>query len=130
MARIRWDHQKSPLLICRFPAEWTDQEFENGLTELLDILAKQERVGLISDTTGAGRPTAKQRRFVADSVAKNERIFRTRVAGWAIVVDSPVARGIIRAINWMHPAPFPLIMLGTMREAEEWVRAQLSIATS
>ena len=130
MGRIKWDQQKSALLICRFPSEWTDREFENGLEELLEILPKRERVGLISDTTGSGTPTAKQRRFVADFIAKNETIFRTRVAGWAVVVDSPVARGIIRAINWMHPPPFPLIMVATMREAEEWTRTQLTIPAS
>jgi hypothetical protein len=130
MARIRWEHQKSPLFICRFPSEWTDQEYENGMADLLDILAKQERVGLISDTTQGAKPTAKQRRFTAESFAKNDTVFRTRVAGWAVVVDSPVARGIVRAINWIHPPPFPLIMVGTMREAEEWARTQLTVPAS
>jgi len=88
------------------------------------------RVGLISDTTQSAKPTAKQRRFTADSIAKNETIFRTRVAGWAIVVDSPVIRGIVKAITWIHPPPFPLIMVATMHEAEEWARTQLSIPAS
>jgi hypothetical protein len=130
MSHIGWDAQKSPLLVCRFPSEWTDQEFENGMVELLDILAKAERVGLVSDTTGSGKPTAKQRRFTADSIARNEELFRTRVAGWAVVVDSPVVRGIVTAITWIHSPPFPLIMLPTVREAEEWVRTQLSIPAS
>jgi hypothetical protein len=41
-----------------------------------------------------------------------------------------VVRGIVMAINWIHPPPFPLVMVGMMREAEEWARTQLTIPAS
>jgi hypothetical protein len=42
--------------------------------------------------------------------------------GAALVITSPVVRGMLKALLWMQPMPQPHIVCGTTEEALRWLR--------
>jgi hypothetical protein len=117
---IQLDRSRYPLVVLRFPREFTDAEFQ-AMTVSMSELFRSGPFGLINDTRGAPVPTAKQRRAIIQQYEENDRDIRTNFLACAVVGESALLRGVLTALNWVRPAPHPVEVFAGIPEAEEWV---------
>lgn len=91
-------------------------------------LVRQQRrsYGLAVDLSEVAEATPSQRRLFGEF---NERItdFASRYCvGVAFVAPSPWKRGVITAIHWVTPPPYPHQTFASLSEGRAWVASQLA----
>ena len=68
--------------------------------------------------------------MLAEHQKRRAADYRRLVKGVSTVSASRVIRGIITAIEWLNPLPFPHEIKGTVAEAETYVRGRLGLPTA
>lgn len=68
-------------------------------------------------------PSASERRQIADAVRDTLTGIKI-IAGHVVVTNSPVARGVLTAVNWIVKTPFPETTSSTPAAGLAWARAQ------
>ncbi len=126
MGAIEVDESRWPLVVIRWPrGPVTDADVEALIALSLGHLARRERFASLHDGVRATGLDGRQRRRMADHV----NAYRKPLGEWhvaaAIVVDSAIVRGIVTAINWLSPPPFPQRQFATRAEAEAWLLGML-----
>jgi hypothetical protein len=124
MAAILFDESRFPLVIAAFGEVPTSEEFETFLARL-DALLARGRHAVILDASRASPLPAGLRRRQAEWNAKRTLTVIRRSAGVAFVVTNPLIRGIVTAINWLHPPPYRFTIVATLAEGEAWCSSQL-----
>jgi len=127
MGSIHVSDREFPLLVVTFEGSVDDQEFDRYLAQLDALWQRKTRSVIVLDATKATRSTPTQRRKQADWLKENELLLRAYSAGTAFVISSPLIRGGLTAILWLQSLPTPHVVVGTLREAEHWARAQLQL---
>lgn len=85
-----------------------------------------EPYGWINDPRALRVATiAVERKMLADHLRLVEPYSIRYCRGMATIVNGPVVRGIMTAINWLYTYPFPVTYCATEEAALAWVRAQL-----
>jgi hypothetical protein len=78
------------------------------------------RPALVCIAHRADSPSAPQRRAIADFIrAESARL--SSLAGFVLVLDSPLHVLALRAINWLVRKPFPETVCGSLSSAAEWL---------
>ena len=54
----------------------------------------------------------------------NAQNLKDNALGVALVISSPVVRGMLKAILWMQPMPQPHVVCATVEEGLAWLRAR------
>ena len=72
--------------------------------------------------------SAVQRKAVADAMKDHDRRHPGLMRGCAIVHRSAIARGVITAVTWLAPPPYPLAAFADMPKAKAWLRKLLVAA--
>lgn len=67
------------------------------------------------------------RRTIADHHARYATVIRARCAGIAMVVGSPLERGLLTALFWVSPPTYRYAVVGTVEVGERWGRRELSV---
>ena len=120
------DDGRWPRVYVTWPAEpMADEQFESIVLAISALLERGQRYVLIHDARRAVRPTPKQRAFAAAQQKKDAERTRRLVAGVALAVSSPLTAGVVTAINWIAPPPYPLKTFSTMAAAEAWATERL-----
>src|SRR5262249_48964677 len=124
--RVLYDSSRFPLIVT----EWPDGDVDD---ESLDAWMKRSK-----EDWSKGRQivlhvgihptvmTAVQRKRVSEFTKENPAGLAEAVIAAAIVSDSAVVRGLITAINWFAPPPFPQRIFAHRSEAEAWLRNKLA----
>ena len=114
-------------LVARITGKVTDQDlgkFGRALLKLdMDSLGgKRVPVTILAVTMGGDRPTAEQRRMMADLWDPIQAPLHL----FALVSRSPVARGIFKVVQWLNPPRGRRreIALPTFADAALWVEQQ------
>jgi hypothetical protein len=123
---IEIDESDWPLLVIRWPrGVIVDADVDAFLRVSTEHLARRERFASFHDGVRATALDSRQRRRMADHVTTH----RKELAEWhvaaAIFADSAVVRGIVTAINWLSPPPFPQRQFAVRADAEAWLRQML-----
>lgn len=131
--RIDLDFGSWPLVVASFVGQPSDEAFAAYLTKLErnlhETIARGLKTSVLVDTTLGPLPSStKQRKMQADWLAHNESILRAGCAGTAFVVQSPVVRGVMTAVMWMHDLPHPHATFATYDRAERWCIERLAAA--
>jgi hypothetical protein len=103
-----------------------DEQFESIVLSISTLLERGQRYVIIHDARRAVRPTPKQRAFAAAQQKHDAERTRRLVAGVALAVSSPLTAGVVTAINWITPPPYPLKTFSTMAAAEAWATERLA----
>ncbi len=82
-----------------------------------------ERPALLCIAHRADPPTAEHRRWIADYIHTEQARLRS-LAGFALVMDSPLHVLALKAINWAVKKPFPEKVCGSPVTAARWLAAQ------
>jgi hypothetical protein len=75
---------------------------------LYSFLRRQEPYANIVDLTRCPEIPAVERQFVADSFKAHHAEYEPYLVGVAVVIASPVMRGVLTAIGWIQPYPCPI----------------------
>lgn len=127
MAAIDVDESRWPLVVIRWPAgAISDADIDAFLEASMAQLARGERFGSLHDGVRASGLDGKQRKRMSDHVNRNRGLLERWHVAAAIVASSAVVRGMITAINWVSPPPFPQRQFATRAEAEAWLLGVLA----
>lgn len=105
--------------------ESSDDDIHAYTGRLGELLRKQERHVLIVDATGGKSLKGTHRQMVAEWNKRNATELSRYRAGLVLVTPSAVLRGMITAVYWIHPAPFPYKAVDTLESAYAWANRQL-----
>jgi hypothetical protein len=126
-ARAQVDESQWPRVVVKWPAEvLSDEEFRRVVLQISELTARRQLYAVIHDARVAVRATPVQRSFAAEEQKRTAELSRKWLAGAAIVVSSPLTAGVVTAINWISPPPYPQKVFSSMAEAEKWITAQLA----
>ena len=121
-----YDVTQWPLVVIVAPADGaSDAEMEQHLANIAALYERGAPFAMVVDVSAAPPPPASQRRVLADALASHERARPGQLLGLAMVVSSTIQRGIITAISWAFPAPYPLSVFVDRDEAVTWARAEM-----
>ena len=122
------DASLSPIFITTSVAGVSDDEWRQHYQDLSrQVLQRSQPYAFVVDATDAeGRPSATQRRLQVEWIRANAQTIKTFCRGGAFVLPSPVVRGIVTAIHWLSPPPYPFAIFAKKTEAIAWCRAKLA----
>jgi hypothetical protein len=116
-----------PVLVVYCDARISDGSFDRQCVELARAIdLRQGRVGVLYDVPSVRSMDARRRRRLAELLdARRERLALT-TAAFALVTSSPVVRGMLRAVFWLAPPPYPHVVTSTPREGFDFVAGRLA----
>jgi hypothetical protein len=121
---ISYDESKWPWLMVKMPAEAvSDQAFVTHLERMSKYFAKGDRFGFVIDALGAPPLNAMRRRQVADLIDREMARHGENLIGMAVVLSSPVARGVFKVIQWTSRTRHPMMSFDTVDAALGWLRS-------
>ncbi len=124
----RFEDAYRPLIRIHAFGTSTDADILERITFTQRQLYRREKIGLVFDTTGGSPLTARQRRMWSNYLTENSDLIRRYLVGCAMVVESPIMRGVFTSIFWIWPPPTSFVFFGTSREATAWVLQRLKDA--
>lgn len=117
------DDRRWPLVHIKSPQSDVNVE---SFFALIDVcLKKKTMFGAVHDIRGLPPLNALQRKKFSDYISSKPALLKAYIAALGVVVNSGIERGIVTAVLWVSPVPFPVRVFGSMEEAEVWVREHL-----
>jgi hypothetical protein len=124
--QLRFDDRLWPKVRVTWPSQAvTDEEFVRALDQISGYTARAQAYVIVHDARQTVRPSPKQRALAAERQKRDAEASRRWLKGAAIVVPSPILAGVVTAINWVFPSPYPQKICSRIEDAETWVDAQL-----
>jgi hypothetical protein len=122
-----FDHSRAPLLVQRYPRDTSDEELSAFTAAVEAFMADhQEPFAWVVDASALVHATARQRQLMSEFEKRTAEHDRRFCLGTALVVDSPIARGIITAVYWLTPPVYPYRTFAKWDDAEKWARERLA----
>ncbi len=116
-------HGKEIVLVVHYN---TPQE-ERVFTEKLRDMLVEERGTLLIDFSAPVniKSNSVARKMRSDFFKENHRVFKDRCIATALVMDTTklakVKAGLLQALFWVVPPPFPLKTFTDMNDARDWL---------
>ena len=125
---IEVDEHLWPLVIFRFRFRPSMEELEAYLARQDVMLARREpMVSLVLAEEAKLWETPVLRRQ-AEWIKEHEALLRQYSLGVAMVMQSPIVRGMLKAILWIQPMPQPYTVCSTVEEGLRWLRERVASA--
>jgi hypothetical protein len=121
---ISVDMARWPLVVYRFAGEVTMSQLEAYLARQEEMLRRPDRsasVVLVESLRMWETAVAKRQ---AAWIKEHQDELRRASLGVALVMTSPLARGMLKAVLWMQPMPQPHKVCATVEEALDWIKAR------
>ena len=127
---IEVDERAWPLVVFKFRGRTTMEELEGYLARQDAMLARQQTmVSLVLAEEAKLWDTPVMRRQ-ADWIKAHKDELRRLSLGAALVIPSPVIRGMLKAIMWIQPMPQPHTIVATPEDGLRWLREQVRRANA
>ncbi len=120
-----FDEREWPLVNVRYAAIMTSDEAEEYHRRIGACLARREVFAILADARLAEVPSASERMRMASFISQTSDVSSRYVAGMALVVKTAAGRGVLTAVEWLYPPPFPLKAFATSEEARAWLLERL-----
>jgi hypothetical protein len=121
---IHIDDQYWPVIVFRFSGQVTMDEMERYLTWQDAMVARCLPNASLVLTESLRMWETPVLRRQAEWLKRHEPLIRKYSVGVALVITSPVIRGMLKALLWIQPMPQPHIVCNTTEEALHWLRAR------
>jgi hypothetical protein len=118
----RIDVTEWPIVVVEWPQEPSREDVDEHFQEIRALALQANTLAIVVDMTASGTPPAKLRQHAARRLKETYAVVGSRVVAVAHVITSPVVRGILTAVYWLSPPPFPTVVVGTRAAAVDWVR--------
>ena len=126
---MRYDDSKWPLFrVYLGPVAMDDNEFATLVDTLDELFLRKERFGVVIDVRHAPVLSAQRRQTVAEHAKATFEHFPGKCVGIAVVLSSPLQRGVFTALNWFLRGTHPSRVFPTLFDAESWLAAELVAA--
>lgn len=122
------DERHWPLVVYRFRGNVTLPELEAYLKRQDELLARQQPTASVVLTEDVKLWDTPVLRRQAEWIKQNQDLLRRYSLGAALVIDSPIVRGMLRAILWIQPMPQPHTVSATVEGALAWLRERVARA--
>jgi len=96
------------------------------LEALLAFANKRELYANILDLTHCGALSPVERQFIGDTFNAHVEIYKQYLVCVTVILRSPVVRGALTAIGWIHPYPMPVEFANDYVEAERKTKKLLA----
>jgi hypothetical protein len=80
--------------------------------------------GVLYESPAPAAMSADQRRQLADVLDARKAKLQSITAGYVMVTPSAVVRGILTAVFWIAPPPYPYRVVATPDEGFQWLATQ------
>ena len=117
----------APVFVVRWPDSVTADDLRRHFVDVRAIL-QEGRAAFVIDLRSAGAASASLRRQAASELRQLFDEFGVRVGGVTHVVASPLVQGLMTAVYWLAPPPFPVHTTTRVEEAVTWARGRLGLA--
>lgn len=125
----RIDDSQWPILVVTEPKRAVSDEEFVAVLDRISAYCARGRFGLVVDVRGAPQMTAARRRVLAERLDLDVKRYGHRIAGIAVVMDSALARGTLKAIAWLRQSSEPVLnAFSTMEEAVAWARSRRQLS--
>src|SRR5690606_1077646 len=94
-----------PLMILRFDPGWTVEDFTKGTNRMLAVAPR--RFAVVTEMRKVRPAGAIGRQSMSEYLSVITAEINERVVASAVVADSMLTRGAIRAVRWVMPARYP-----------------------
>lgn len=122
---IDFDATKAPYYVIRFAHAVTDADVEDVLERMRSVWKTRRKIVVLCDGSDSTL-TPRQRKLFTDEMKRERDNYTRWVDGWALVVQSAVARHTLTALTWVSPPPFEMRVFDTLEEANAWASQRLS----
>lgn len=121
MPQTRLDDSRWPLVVFTAVGSQSESDFEAYLSDCDRLLRRRQLHGAIFDARRADPigPTLRKRHV--DWLARNDALLRAYRVGTGMVMATPLQRGVLRAILWMRPLPYPHCVESSFEAARHFV---------
>ncbi len=116
-----------PLLIIKASGESSDRDLDRYIATLSEALSRCERHVVVVDASEGQNLKSTHRKRVAAWNQANEPALKKYRAGLVLVTESAVLRGLITAVYWLFPPPFPYRTADSIDDARSWGFKQLKL---
>jgi hypothetical protein len=121
------DASRAPLFIATASGILTDDEYEEQLAEWTERVIKPGRpYAFVFNGTGIRQMTPAQRKLQSDWINGHRATIKKLNRGCGFAFDSPFTRGLLRAVHWLSPPPYPYAIFATRDEAVAFCLKQLA----
>jgi hypothetical protein len=107
----------------------TERGFERQLVELakaIDLRDDDSLVGVVYDAPSSSLSIdAKRRKRSAEVLDQRRRKLAKTTAGFALASPSTMMRGVLRAVFWLAPPPYPWAIVDTAREGLVYLKTKM-----
>jgi hypothetical protein len=125
--RLQIDEERWPRVYVTWPpSALTDEEFTQLLDRLSGFVRRGKPFVIIHDGRKAVRPTPSQRSLAARHQKDDAEYSHRWLRASALVVSNPVIAGVVTAVNWIFPPPFPQKIFSSIPDAEAWAEERLN----
>jgi hypothetical protein len=122
---IRVDSSHLPLVLIEYEGRLTMAELNDCLAEFDRLLDRGERYVSISDISQLETPGPELLRRQARWFREREQVLGSLCIAAATIAPSAIARGLLKALSWLHPMPLPQTVVSTFDEAFDFVEDKL-----
>ena len=91
------------------------------LAHHLDGLPTDHASGVLHEVVGKGDMDARRRKALGEILRTRRAKLAKINAGFVMVTSSPVTRGILTAVFWFAPPPYPSQIAATARDGFTWL---------
>jgi hypothetical protein len=121
---------RAPLFITTASGVLSDSEYVAHLEDCTKrILDANQIYAYVYDGTRIEKMTAHQRKLQADWIKAHEATIRRLNKGCGFAFDSIITRGLLTAVHWLTPPPYPYVVVATREAAIEWCLQKLEMVT-
>jgi hypothetical protein len=124
----RIDATRAPLYLVEWPSLITEAEIDAHFAEIRSLASGGRRIAFIIDMRISGTPPPSTRKHAAERLRATYDVVGAGVVGVAHVIPSALVRGVMTAVYWLSPPPFPTYVAGTPAEAFAWAESRLAAA--
>jgi hypothetical protein len=129
MSRILWDEAQWPLVRVTWEGVITSGVLDAYFAHLDQALARQERIGVVTDVRPSEAPGPAERKRIAAELLERDGALRAFVV-MAVVLPNQFHRGVLTAINWLAPPPYPQRAFVELDDGVAWVTRMLDAPAS
>ena len=124
------DERLWPLVIYRFRGQVSLQEMDDYLARQDVMLARHQPTLSLVLAEEAKLWEAAVLRRQAEWIKRNQETLRRYSLGAALVIQSPIVRGMLKAILWIQPMPQPYAVFSNVAAALGWLRERVAQASA
>ena len=121
------DVSMAPLFVATATGAVTDEEYSAQLVEWTERIIEPGRpYAFVFDATGIRNVSRAQRKLQADWINDHRAAIKRLNRGCGFAFNCAVTRGLLKAVHWLSPPPYPYAIFATRDEALAWCLKQLA----